>query len=264
MISRRFKKLLGLGISLGMAVGVAQSADAAFYTVSTAKIDPSAGSLNGTVHMAPSFNEDASIGRILLTGTTSSGQSFTFDSFCVDLFDSLTAPATFYGDTLSALGLSTTKNNQLTALLANIDSFINAGITGTDTGSKAERSAAAQMAVWEIVNETTNIYDVDTDANKGAFYVSNVGGVDNLSGKSLSDAATLLANVTSGAWTSSSGFKVAVVKSSGNQTQVVYGASAASVLSALPEPGSWGMMVMGFGVLGVAMRRKRAPLHAIA
>ncbi|NIJ07356.1 hypothetical protein FHS31_000952 [Sphingomonas vulcanisoli] len=270
---RFLKKFVGLRLGVGLMLGATQ-ANALTYTVNTANIG-SAGSLNGTVHAdatstKSALTEDAAIGRILLTGTTSSGQSFSYDSFCVDLYDWLNAPATFTGDTLSSLGLSTTQNTQLTNLLANIDSYIttgsNSGVASSSTGSAAERSAAAQLAVWEIVAETTNVYSVDgTTSGKGSFYVSNVSNVDNISATSLADAAQLLSNVKSGYWTNSSGVQVALVRSTGNQTQVVYGANAANVLSAIPEPASWGMMVLGFGVLGTALRRtKRDFSHAIA
>lgn len=273
MSGRFLKKVVGLGLGVGLALGASQ-ANALTYTVNNANIG-SAGSMNGTVHVDATATKsaltvDAAIGRILLTGTTSSGQSFSYDSFCVDLYDGLSAPATFTGDTLGSLGLSVTQNTQLTNLLANVDSYIstgaNSGVAASATGSAAERSAAAQLAVWEIVAEATNIYDVDgTTSGKGSFYVSKISNVDNISATALADAAQLLSDVKSGYFTNASGVQVALVRSTGNQTQVVYGANAASVLSAIPEPASWGMMVLGFGVLGTALRRsKRDFSHAIA
>ena len=269
------KKLASLGLGLGLMLGASQ-ANALTYTVSSATIDPNAGSLNGMVHADATTNpnhsaltEDAAIGRILLTGTTSTGANFSFDSFCVDIYDWLHAPADFTGDTLSSLGLNPTKSTQLTNLLANIDSYIdtgsNSGMLSSATGSKAERSAAAQLAVWEIISETSNVFDVDgTQSDKGVFYVTNTTSYDNMSATSLTDAAKLLSDVTSGYWTNASGVQVALVRSSGNQTQIIYGANALGILSAIPEPASWGMMVLGFGVIGSALRRKKVSFAAIA
>ena len=36
--------------------------------------------------------------------------------------------------------------------------------------------------------------------------------------------------------------------------------SATSSIAAVPEPATWGMMLLGFGALGAAMRRRRAPV----
>jgi hypothetical protein len=36
------------------------------------------------------------------------------------------------------------------------------------------------------------------------------------------------------------------------------------VVSAAPEPGTWGMMIMGFGIAGAAMRRRRTAKPAVA
>ena len=269
MMVRKFKKLALVGLSLGLALGASQADAATTFGVQSAAIDPAAGSLVGTVHNnQPLVNENAQIGRLLLTGTDSNGNAFSFDSFCVDIFDNLSAPATFAPDTLSSLGLSTAKNNQLTKLLANVDSFIAAGTSAND---KAERSAAAQMAIWEIVNETTGTMDVNgaddgtnsTANTRGSFYVANL--QDPVAGTSLSEAATLISNVSSGGiWYNSAGTKVALVRSQGNQTQIVYGNNALSVLSAIPEPASWGLMVIGFGAIGGALRRKQGVSHAIA
>lgn len=254
------KKLAGVGFGLGLVLAASQADATVTYNVATATVDPSAGYLVGTVHNnSPYVNEDAYIGRLLLTGKDSNGASFSFDSFCVDIFDNLSAPATFTVGSLSVLGLDTTQTGQLTKLLANVDGYIAAGANATD---KAERSAAAQMAVWEIVNENTSTLDVNgSDRRRGTFYVSGLD--DPISGKSYNDAAVLLGNVQSGgAWADSAGTQVALITANGNQTQIVYGANAARVM-AVPEPATWGMMVVGFGALGASLRRKRAPAHAI-
>jgi hypothetical protein len=54
-------------------------------------------------------------------------------------------------------------------------------------------------------------------------------------------------------------------------TQVVFSSSGNSfeldniaVASAVPEPATWAMMIVGFGVAGGALRRRRlAPLFAV-
>jgi hypothetical protein len=58
------------------------------------------------------------------------------------------------------------------------------------------------------------------------------------------------------------------VVTAGNQTLTVAGTAGSSASyvgtgsfspSAVPEPGTWAMMIIGFGAIGVAMRRRRSP-----
>ena len=41
-----------------------------------------------------------------------------------------------------------------------------------------------------------------------------------------------------------------------------FGGNVAFTAQAVPEPATWGMMLMGFGVVGFAMRRRRQPALA--
>ena len=45
----------------------------------------------------------------------------------------------------------------------------------------------------------------------------------------------------------------------GNQTGSFGGSLAFSAANAVPEPGTWAMMLLGFGAMGVSMRRRRKP-----
>ncbi|WP_205479254.1 FxDxF family PEP-CTERM protein [Sphingomonas arenae] len=42
-----------------------------------------------------------------------------------------------------------------------------------------------------------------------------------------------------------------------------YGGNATFIPSAVPEPGTWAMMLLGFGAIGFAMRRRRSALPAM-
>ncbi|MBS0502583.1 MAG: PEP-CTERM sorting domain-containing protein [Proteobacteria bacterium] len=105
--------------------------------------------------------------------------------------------------------------------------------------AKATTSAALQLAAWEIVNENTNSYGFNT----GTFRSS---GGNSDAARTL--AMTYLNNITSGSWQAPTG-----------QLKLFYSAhSQSQVLSAVPEPATWAMMIGGFGVVGASMRRKRA------
>jgi hypothetical protein len=43
-----------------------------------------------------------------------------------------------------------------------------------------------------------------------------------------------------------------------------YGGNLTFVPTAVPEPGTWAMMLMGFGAMGVSMRRRKATLRQAA
>ena len=43
-----------------------------------------------------------------------------------------------------------------------------------------------------------------------------------------------------------------------------FGIAGSSMLSAVPEPASWAMMLIGFGVIGGAMRSRRQPTASFA
>ena len=247
MIKRVKNKLFRLGTGITVALLAAGSAEAS-YLVTGAGIDSKVGSLAGTVNYTPKpLSENAQIGRILLTGTDSvTKAAFSWASYCVDIFDTLKT-GTFASAPVSALNLSTGKLSQLNALLSNVDPYVTTATT----------SAAAQMAVWEIVNEASGSYDV----TNGAFNVTNI------SADSADDANKMLLAVTSGYWKASDSFSMALLTGSGNQAQLVYGANAKALTAAVPEPASWAMMVGGFGMLGATMRRRRsvsATSHAIA
>ena len=241
MIKVGVRRLLQLGTGMSVALLAAGAAQASF-TVTTAAIDGTVGGLNGTVNYTPkSMSENAAIGRLRLTGVdTTTNASFSWSSYCVDIFDTLKT-GTFTAAPMTSLNLSATKLSQLNALLSNVDPYV----------TNATTSAAAQMAVWEIVNESSTSYDV----SKGAFDVTNI------SADATTDANRMLLAVTSGYWKTSENFSMALVASSGNQTQLVYGANARALTAAVPEPASWAMMIGGFGMVGAAMRRRKVAVR---
>ena len=133
--------------------------------------------------------------------------------------------------------------SQLNAIIANSDGL------ATD----ADHSAATQLALWEIAFETGPSYDV-ADGN---FMVSG----DNETARGI--ANTYLANVTGGSWVANANLPMALLTAPNNQTQLVWGSTASSLgfnATAVPESGTWAMMVIGFGMLGAVLRGgRRAP-----
>jgi hypothetical protein len=180
----------------------------------------------------PDYVVNADIGRIKLT--TSTGD--TLLSYCIDIFHDLTT-ATFTPAAITTTSLSATKISQISALLSNGESLV----------TNADRSAAEQLAIWEIVNESSGTYSLSS----GNLFASNI------SQNAVSIANSYLSNITSGVWTADPSLSLAVLTSSNNQTQLVWGANATKVLGAVPEPATWAMMLVGFGGIGAALRRRK-------
>ncbi|PZU10360.1 PEPxxWA-CTERM sorting domain-containing protein [Sphingomonas sp.] len=218
---------------------LAAGADAA-VTITGVALD-SPGGVNGTITYTPSnpdYVANAAIGRIRLT--TSTGD--TLLSYCIDIFHNLTT-GTFTGGTVASAITDAGKVTKLSALLSNGEALV------TD----ADHSAAQQLAVWEIINEGSGVYNLGA----GDFFASNI------SANAVSLANSYLANVNNGVWAADPSLSLAVLTSPNNQTQLVFGASAAKVLGSVPEPATWAMMLIGFGAIGGTMRARRTPIRPV-
>ncbi|HWI85805.1 MAG TPA: PEPxxWA-CTERM sorting domain-containing protein [Sphingomonas sp.] len=227
----------------------ATTASATSFSIDTtvpggsAWIDGSVGSINGTVNIvSQGVTESAAIGRILLRGQRSDTPVGTLSDmpvFCIDAIHWL-ASGVFVDQPLSYItapgGVAqvTYSASQLHDMLKFMVYAQGQGITNQLT------SAAAQLGIWEILNETGNNWDVSS----GNFNVSLWSGPD----------AVGLANawLSAAPATSTAGYALGVLDPGhGNQMQG-YLTSAP-----VPEPASWAMMVAGFGALGAALRRRK-------
>lgn len=246
------RALVALGCVL--LLGWAPAAQATNFKITSTKIDPKVGGLSGTIHdtyhsgyHTKTLTESVSIGRLELTGT-SNGQSVTFDTYCADIFSAL-GPGTFSNELTSTLGLSTVKLNQLTTFLANADALV------TSTHNSVY-SAAAQLGVWEILNETTSSYNLTI----GSFYASGSALTTSFHHQ---DTAVQLANlwlkdVTSSVWKPIPGAELGVLDAARNQAQIyIIHHQLPPPSDAVPEPASWLLMIAGFSAVGAMLRRQR-------
>ncbi len=186
------------------------------------------------------------IGRFNLTGTdTATMTAAQYLTFCVDIFHGLhTGQFTTPG--LGSFVNNPTKVSQLTAFVGNASAQI--ASAGTAAARK-DASAATQLGVWEILYEGSGSYNL----NAGNFFVSNG---DSANARAL--ATNWLANVTSGGWQSLPNKQLGFLFNQSNQSQIF--------LNSVPEPASWAMMMIGFGLIGGALRRAqpRRQLGAVA
>lgn len=179
------------------------------------------------------------IGRIRLAGIDNSSMAaVTFDAYCIDIFNRL-QNGTF---DLQAFSLpDAVKQGQVETLLGYTATFIDNAAT---TAQKKTISAAIQMAVWEIVNEAgTAGYSLD----KGLFQVgSSYGTVVSSGSRTL--AQDYLDDLPNWATPTGYGFTMmTAINPANNQRQVF--------LAAVPEPSAWALMILGFGLVGGALRK---------
>lgn len=223
--------LVAAGVLGSIALGSAANASVVITGVAL----DAPGGVNGTITYTPTnpdYVVNAAIGRIALTTSTGA----TLLSYCIDIFHDL-APATFTAASINSTSLSALKISEISALLSHGESLV------TD----ADHSAAEQLAIWEIVNEGSGVLSLSS----GNLFASNI------SQNAVSIANSYLSNITSGVWSADPNLALAVLNSGNNQTQLVWGANATKVLGAVPEPATWAMMLVGFGAIGGALRRRR-------
>ena len=235
-----------------LAIAAAFIATAAFPSVASASvtitgISGNPGFLTGTVMYSPGgiggnpsrTSQDLNVGRLRLTGTDSTTmQSVTFDSYCIDIFNYIQG-GTF---DLQAFTLpNAVKQDQIKRLLSGTASYIG---SASSSAAKKDVSAAIQMAVWEIVNESgTSGYSLST----GLFRMGSGGSVNP---NAVGLAQGYLNNLASFAETGTHSYQMmTAINPTNNQRQVF--------LAAVPEPSTWALLILGFGTVGGAMRSRR-------
>jgi hypothetical protein len=155
-------------------------------------------------------------------------------TWCVDIFQTIhsgsygvTSLASFIGDA--------TKAGYISALI---------GHEGLAAVSK-EHDAAVQLALWELFYEGDNI---SPNFLTGTFEASDIS-------SSILNAAKTYATNAKTIWQPVSGIDIQIASSDSYQDQLFF--TALPRTPAVPEPATWGMMILGFGAIGSAMRYRR-------
>lgn len=191
-------------------------------------------STSGVVTSPSAITSTPSAGGFLMTNLSDSIPNDSFVAWCVDVQGwlatgssgatyNLQAGTTFYPGAVGATKVDALER-LATAVLSSVDTVAESG--------------AFQLAVWEIVNETSGPYTL----NSGNFVV----------GSSSANvlANTWLTNLGNGTF-SADNMTLSVWKDVNNQTQDL------AIFAPIPEPEIYAMMAAGLGLMGFVARRRK-------
>lgn len=189
------------------------------------------------------------------TQTLAGSSSDSFFAFCVEPLEDaqLNATYSFNLDPVAqaakssiAGGIGAAKALQIAQLFGNYAPNLAAPMTMI-------QASALQVALWEIVSELpTNPLDVTS----GNTYFSTPGSSNTPQVMSL--AQTYLNYVSSAGSSAPQAGGLQAMTISGKQDFLV------QVVSTAPEPGTWLMLILGFGLTGFVLRRRPTEAPALA
>lgn len=211
---------------------------------------------NGTPFAAQVLN---GISTFTQTGGTSTADlvgptANTFFAFCVEPYENAALNAT-YSFTVDPVaqaanssivgGIGAAKALQIAQLFGGYAPDLSAPMT-------AIQASALQVAIWEIVSElAVNPFDVTS----GNTYFSTPGGSNTAAVMNL--AQTYLNYVSTAGSSAPVAQNLTALTINGNQDFI------GQVVSTAPEPSTWMMLILGFGLVGHMMRRRPGAPSAI-
>ena len=190
-------------------------------------------STSGVVTSPAAITSSPAAGGFLMQNT-SAPSSGSFLAWCLDVQSWLTSPATYSLVAATAFYTGAVGATKVSAL----ERLATAVLPSVNT---KQESGAFQLAVWEIVNETSGSYIL----NSGNFRVGAA------SDGAIGLAQTWLTNLNNGTYSADT-MTLGVWKDVNNKTQ-----DLGVFIQAVPEPEIYAMMGIGLGLLVLAVRRKK-------
>lgn len=188
---------------------------------------------------------------------------FSALTWCIDIFTDVKGPGETSGPNLDFNIVSladvfdnSTKINQLAGLVSHAGSVISSAGT-----VDAQRNAAAafQLAIWEVIYEKgTSGYSISN--GEGNFFTFDDVSPDHHFSQLWDQTNAYLINIADGGIWSTPVSSVSILQSTTgqNQSQIF-----AVDTPAVPEPGTWLTMILGFGLSGTMIRRARKTSAAL-
>jgi hypothetical protein len=244
-------------LAFACAVSAAAPSHAAQFFLQSATMDKSrTATISG-----PGMNQNVYIGPLTFTafeGTAAVGDSFSFLGFCVDIFHSISTGTlnlkyddnydletdSKYLTTTPFVGGNALSDQQVLQVgrLVNYGTLVNANEAAGTT--KTNKLAGLQGAIWQVINPGYSVNSSNAGVNAFISNYSSAEYMGHLTGHGL---------VHSG---------ITFISETGK-----YGTKSARqsfAMAAVPEPGTWALMIGGFGMAGAMLRRARRVQPAMA
>lgn len=242
-------------ILAGLAIAFAMPASATTITLDA--IDYNYSPVYGGISYVPGgfAAQVGPAGQFSFTGhNAATNDPFSALTWCIDIFTDVRGPDYASGNdlnfnivSLADVFDSSAKIAQLSGLVSHAGSVISSAGT---LDAQRDAAAAFQLAIWEIIYEKgTSGYSISS----GDFFT-----FDDSPGYTFSQISdqtnAYLINIADGGIWSTPVSSVSILQSAtgGNQSQIF-----AAPAPAVPEPGTWMTMILGFGLAGALVRRSR-------
>lgn len=248
---RMWQRAIGWAGAAAMAVAIASAAPAVaspIFVQSSTQSPP--GAFNITISGLPGANGTYSAGAFTLTASQGTSfnpsQSFTFLSWCVDVFNVLTTPKQYNASPFVAPSVNNAGSPPSVLTQAQVDSVVglvlagNGALTGPNTGifstyTDQQVSAAVQGAIWKVINPTGTFVSANAGVNAlMATIMSNIGTFETAGAANRGQASWLTATNAQGQIT--------------GQGQIAF------LPVPVPVPGT--VLLLGFGLAGLLAARR--------